>query len=386
MLTINNVRIWGMEDIDANAILQAERTARLHVLAGPVALMPDAHVGIGATVGSVVATTGAIIPSAVGSDIGCGMIAAETSLVANDLPDSLQPLIGQFSRSIPSGVGRGRDRKRTGQSDVMAQKTAEKWMSEHPHDLGDTRDTALDQLGSLGSGNHFVEVCLDELDHVWVILHSGSRNIGNRLAFKHIALAKKQEQGLEDPDLSYFLETQPEFHNYISDMLWSQSYALENRRLMMLTALDDLFALVRFGKELSRIQCHHNFAVREIHNGFPMWITRKGAIRAQKGDLGIIPGSMGTGSYIVGGLGNSDSYNSASHGAGRRMSRGQAKRELTQESLTDLMMGKAWNQDAKGLLDEHPMAYKDLSNVMMAQEDLVEVKHKLTQVLNYKGI
>ena len=380
------VRVWGT-DIDQGAIVQAERTARLPVLAGHVALMPDAHVGIGATVGSVIPTENAIIPAAVGVDIGCGMIAVETDLGAEHLPDDLQPLVSQFGRSVPAGVGRARNLKSTGAADRRITRRAEKWMAEHPHDLPDRLDqTALSQLGTLGSGNHFLEVCLDEREVVWVVLHSGSRGVGNRLADRHIKLARKQELALEDRDLAYFLEGTPEFNSYVSDMLWSQTYALENRELMVDAALGDLFGTVGRGHEVERINCHHNFAQREEHGKRWLWITRKGAIRAAKGDLGVIPGSMGTRSYIVRGLGEAKSYMSSSHGAGRRMSRGQAKRELTEESLVEAMKGKAWNQDAKGLLDEHPLAYKDIDQVMEAQKDLVEVVHTLRQVANYKGL
>ena len=380
------VRIWGT-DMDEGTLRQAERTARMPVVAGHVALMPDAHIGVGATIGSVIPTENAIIPAAVGVDIGCGMIAVETDLHAKRLPDDMQPLVGRFGRSVPAGVGRGRDLKSAGASDQRITRRAEKWMAEHPHDLPDGLDKrALSQLGTLGSGNHFLEVCLDEREVVWVVLHSGSRGVGNRLADRHIKLARKQEQALEDRDLAYFLEGTVEFNAYISDMLWAQTYALENRELMLDAALADLFAFVGNGHEFGRINCHHNFAQREEHEGRWLWITRKGAIRAARGDMGVIPGSMGTKSYIVRGLGDAESYMSSSHGAGRRMSRGQAKRELTEKSLVEAMKGKAWNQDAKGLLDEHPLAYKDIDQVMEAQKDLVEIIHTLRQVANYKGL
>ena len=385
------VRVWGT-DIDEEALRQAERAARLPIVMGHVALMADAHVGIGATIGSVIPTENAIIPAAVGVDIGCGMIAVETDLGDEHLPDDLQPLVGQFGRSVPAGVGKGRDLKSTGASDQRITRRAGKWMAGHPHDLpGGLDKTALSQLGTLGSGNHFPEVCLDEREVVWVVIHSGSRGVGNRLADRHIKLARAQEQALEDRDLAYFLEGTPEFRAYVEDMLWAQTYALENRELMLDAALDDLFSFVGkgdqgAGHEVGRINCHHNFAQREEHDGRWLWITRKGAIRAAPGDMGVIPGSMGTRSYVVRGLGEPDSYMSSSHGAGRRMSRGQAKRQLTEESLVEAMKGKAWNQDAKGLLDEHPLAYKDIDQVMEAQKDLVEIVHTLRQVANYKGL
>ena len=381
-----SVRIWG-NDIEQGTLNQAERTARLPIVAGHVALMPDAHVGIGATVGSVIPTQNAIIPAAVGVDIGCGMIAVETDLHAGQLPDDMQPLIGRFGRSVPAGVGKRRNLRSTGASDQRITRRAEKWMAEHPHDLPSGLDqTALSQLGTLGSGNHFLEICLDEREVVWGVIHSGSRGVGNRLADRHIKLARHQEQALEDRDLAYFLEGTPEFTAYVGDMLWAQTYALENRELMLDAALDDLFSFVGAGHEVGRINCHHNFAQQEEHDGRWLWITRKGAIKAAKGDMGVIPGSMGTRSYIVSGLGDAESYTSSSHGAGRRMSRTQARRELTEESLVEAMRGKAWNRDAKGLLDEHPLAYKDIDQVMDAQKDLVEIVHTLRQVANYKGL
>ncbi len=380
-----SVKVWGT-NIEPNTLEQAHRTGELPVLAGHVALMPDAHIGVGATIGSVIPTHKAIIPSAVGVDIGCGMIAVETTLIASNLPDTLQPMIHQLGYSVPAGVGRSRKGGKGGTTDKLIHQRAEAWMGNHPHDLGDLEKRALAQLGTLGSGNHFIEVCLDERDVVWVLLHSGSRGVGNRLADKHIKIAIAQEQGLEDKQLSYFLDTQPEFHAYISDMLWSQEYALENRELMVTAALLDLFALVGHGRERMRINCHHNYATREKHNGRMVWVTRKGAIRARKGDKGLIPGSMATGSFVVEGLGNPASYNSASHGAGRQMSRGQARRTLTPESLDAAMGERAWNQNAKGLLDEHPAAYKDIGRVMSDQSDLVRIVHSLRQILNYKGL
>ena len=383
-----NLRLWGADDIEEQALAQAQRTATLPILAGPVALMPDAHWGMGSTIGSVIPTKGAIIPSAVGVDIGCGMIAVETDLAAAMLPDTLQPLVDEFNRSIPAGVGRGRDNSRTGEQDKRTDSRAMGWMARNKHDLPDNlAHTAVVQLGSLGSGNHFLEVCLDERDVVWVMLHSGSRGVGNQLASRHIKLARQQEQGLEDPDLSYFLEGTHEFETYISDMLWAQAYAMENRELLMNAALHSLFLFVGFGTERNRINCHHNYATMEEHGGRSMWMTRKGAIRAGRGELGIIPGSMGARSYIVQGLGNPASYKSCSHGAGRRMSRGQARRELTEQSLIEAMSGKAWNNaHAEALLDEHPAAYKDIDEVMKAQSNLCAPVHTLRQVANYKGV
>lgn len=384
MFENNGVRNWASQ-LDPNALLQAERTARCPVVSGPVALMPDAHVGIGATIGSVIATEGAIIPSAVGVDIGCGMIAAETELIAGDLPDNLSDLHSSISYAIPAGVGRG--------NNDLSDRRAERWLKAHPLSslTGKLPEKALTQLGSLGSGNHFLEICLDERDHVWVVLHSGSRGVGNILGTSHIKLARQQELGLEDRDLAYFLESQPEFYDYVLDMLWCQDYALFNRSLMFDRVMISLAeATTRPVAAVDRINCHHNFAALEEHEvegvNRRLWVTRKGAIRAEVGDRGVIPGSMGACSYIVEGKGVTMSYNSCAHGAGRKMSRGQAKRELSKEDLRGRMEGVAWNQNAGTLLDEHPDAYKDIVQVMRDQEDLVTITHVLRQVLNYKGV
>ncbi len=305
---------WA-SDIDDGTLLQAGKTSRLPVVSGHIALMPDAHVGIGATVGSVIPTENAVIPSAVGVDIGCGMVAVETSLSAPQLPDNLEPFLAKVEQAVPAGVGQGHAR---------ASSQAQRWMKANAGrvTLTDKQSArALTQLGSLGSGNHFFEVCLDERDVVWVVLHSGSRGIGNELAQGHIKLARSQAKEraltLEDPDLAYFMQGTPEFDAYIRDMLWAQDYAMANRSTMMDAALAAFFRFVGTGKELERVNCHHNFTQREPHDGRDLWITRKGAIKADVGDRGVIPGSMGTRSYIVRGRGNPLSYNSCSHGAGR---------------------------------------------------------------------
>jgi tRNA-splicing ligase RtcB len=374
---------WA-SDIEQGTIDQALMTARLPIVAGHVALMPDAHVGFGSTVGSVIPTVDAIIPAAVGVDIGCGMIAVLTSLEAHQLPDDLggyQPLVHQ---AVPAGLGKWH---------AEPTDAARAWFAAHPprDSLADgLRQRALEQFGTLGSGNHFFEVCLDEGDRVFLVLHSGSRGVGNQLASMHIEtakhLAEQLEERLEDPDLAYLLEGSPEFDAYIGDLLWSQSYAAANRDRMMDAALAAFFAWVGTGEERSRVNCHHNYTAREVHNGTETWITRKGAIRAGRGDLGVIPGSMGTSSYIVSGLGNPLSYESCSHGAGRRMSRGQARRSLSAASLTEAMGSRSWqDRHAEDLIDEHPAAYKDIDQVMADQADLVEVVHTLRQILNYKG-
>src|SRR3954465_5770308 len=340
---------WG-SDIDDGTIRQAEKAARLPIVEGHVALMPDAHVGIGATVGSVIPTKNAVIPSAVGVDIGCGMIAAELDLFETQLPDNLAPLLGRIERAIPAGVGQGHDE---------VGRNADRWLSAHrPATTLDTKQSikAAKQFGTLGSGNHFFELCVDERGRVWAVLHSGSRGLGNQLAQQHISkarrLAKDLQLRLEDPDLAYFLEGTPEFEAYIGDMLWAQDYARANRDQMMDNAMREVFGFFGFGAETRRINCHHNFTQRETHNGSELWITRKGAIKADAGDLGVIPGSMGTRSYIVRGKGSTTSWTSCSHGAGRRHSRTQAKKLFTSADLAAQMAGKVWlAKRAEALVD-----------------------------------
>jgi RNA-splicing ligase RtcB len=346
--------------------------------------MPDAHVGIGATVGSVIPTVDAVIPSAVGVDIGCGMIAAELDVAENQLPDTLEPLLSRIESTIPAGMGKGHDR---------VAGNAERWLRAHPPATELARDRTakvLKQFGTLGSGNHFFELCVDERSRMWVVLHSGSRGIGNQLAQAHIGkarkLAKRAMITLEDPDLAYFVQGTDEFEAYIADMLWAQDYARANRSQMMDNAMREVFSFLRCGAETKRINCHHNFTQQEVHGGRQLWITRKGAIKADHGDLGIIPGSMGTRSYIVAGKGNPLSWNSCAHGAGRRHSRTQAKKLFTSADLVAQMACKVWlSKRAGALVDEIPSAYKDIDQVMADQADLVEVRHTLRQVLNYKG-
>jgi tRNA-splicing ligase RtcB len=375
---------WA-SDIEPETVEQAARAARLPFVAGHVALMPDAHVGIGATVGSVIPTDGAIIPAAVGVDIGCGMIASETDLVAADLPESLRALMPLIEQRIPAGVGKGHHAVLAGTEERLAELG-------RPATTLDTKQekTVAEQFGTLGSGNHFVEVCLDERDRVWTVLHSGSRGIGNQLASKHIDkakhLAKSMFVPLEDPNLAYFAQGTPQFEAYVEDMLWAQRYAMASRQRMADAANRSLLEVVGHGSVVRTVNAHHNFAQLEHHGGRDVWVTRKGAIKADVGDEGVIPGSMGTRSYIVKGKGNPASYNSCSHGAGRRMSRTQARKSLTVESLKEAMGDRTWNSDrAKSLLDEHPDAYKSIDQVMADQADLVEIQHTLRQVFNYKG-
>jgi tRNA-splicing ligase RtcB len=375
--------VWG-SNIDNSTVLQAQRTSRLPIIHDHVSLMPDAHIGAGATIGSVIPTENAIIPSAVGVDIGCGMIAARTNRYSKDLPDSLEPLLLEIEQTIPAGVGNAH---------LSGDSTSLALLSNKPGTQLDnkTKELAACQLGTLGSGNHFVEVSLDEDDRVWIVLHSGSRKIGNLLAQQHIDVAKNLARelhlGLEDPELAWFTQGTPEFEAYITDMLWAQDYAMLNRELMMKSVTKTLFKhLPPKSQIMETINCHHNFAKQEAHQGRELWITRKGAIRAMTGDRGVIPGSMGTKSYIVTGLGNEDSWMSSSHGAGRRMSRGDARRTFSDEDLRKAMIGKTWlDEKAERLVDESPASYKDIDAVMADQADLVRIAHTLTQVLNYKG-
>lgn len=390
--TINPKLLSWASEVDPETIRQAEKTARLPIVEGHVALMPDAHVGIGATVGSVIPTKGAIIPSAVGVDIGCGMIAAELDVTESQLPDNLEPLLHRIERAVPAGVGQGHRGKR-GAPAESAGKAADSWLATHrPATVlsADQASRAASQFGSLGSGNHFFELCVDERSRVWVVLHSGSRGIGNQLAQAHIAkakrLAKEAMLSLEDPDLAWFVQGTTEFDAYVTDMLWAQDYARANRDQMMDQAMAEVFAFLGVGRETRRINAHHNFSQLEVHDGRELWVTRKGAIRADTGDLGVIPGSMGTRSYIVRGKGSAASWKSSSHGAGRRYSRTKARKLYSAADLAEQMQGKTWLKSrAAALVDEIPTAYKDIDQVMADQSDLVEVLHTLHQVLNYKG-
>ena len=374
---------WASE-LDEQTLAQARRTARLPIIEGHVALMPDAHLGIGATVGSVIPTRDAIIPAAVGVDIGCGMIAVETDLDASDLPPTLDPLVPRIERAVPAGVGKSHDRQTA---------AGRSWFAAHPprRDFSPKQvERTVTQFGTLGSGNHFAAVARDERGLVWTVVHSGSCGIGNELATDHIDRARRLAQRaglqLEDRDLAYFSEGSDEFDAYVADMLWAQEYARANREQMMDVLMEELFSFVGAGAEVKRINCHHNYSAREGHGGRELWITRKGAIRARTDDRGVIPGSMGNDIHIVRGRGNPASYESCAHGAGRRHSRRQAKKRFTVDELREQMKGKAWNRDrATALLDEIPGAYKDLAQVMSDQADLVAPEHTMREILNYKG-
>lgn len=363
--------------LDDNTKEQALKLAQHPIVYGHVALMPDAHLGIGATVGSVIRTRGGIIPAAVGVDIGCGMVAVETSLSRGDLRGSESRLIQRLREGIPSGVGKSHD------SDNPAFASFEAVQPMSPRARALNVNPAA-QLGTLGSGNHFAEFSVDEWGRVWAVVHSGSRGIGNQLAQLHIKVARE----LTDfGDASWLPEDTLEFDNYIRDMLWAQDYATANRERMMYVMLD---ALQEAGgddiygeRETLNVNCHHNYS--ELTDG--AWLTRKGAIDANVGVFGVIPGSMGTATYIVQGLGCADAYNSAPHGAGRLRSRGDSRRTLDVDEFKAQMGGRTWqDRDAQALLDEAPEAYKDIDVVMADAEELVEVVTKLEAFVCYKGV
>jgi len=376
------VKIWASE-IETEAIGQLRNTANLPFVFKHIAVMPDVHFGMGATVGSVVATRDAVCPASVGVDIGCGMIAAKIKGLSIDDIWDLAALRHQIERSVPVGFSVNK----------VLTPEVQQWSGwAHWDSLSQRHDMqkALAQVGTLGGGNHFIEVCTDTSGEVWVVLHSGSRGIGNKLAQGHIDsaknLMKKMFIDLPDPDLAYFAAGTPEFKAYMHDLLWAQDYALENREEMMRRVLRDLKAHLGLQTlEVERkVNCHHNFAKMENHFGENVLVTRKGAVRAQVGDWGIIPGSMGTRSYIVEGLGNPESFNSCSHGAGRRMSRTKARKAFTREDLIAQTAGVECRKDAE-VIDEIPGAYKPIETVMADQDDLVAIRYELKQVLCIKG-
>lgn len=377
------------EKIEDSAKKQILNISKLPFVFKHMAIMPDCHLGKGATVGSVIATKGAIIPSAVGVDIACGMIGVRTKFFAKDLPDSLSGLRTGIEHRIPVSMG-GYNQKIHIGADARIKKLKELAQTDYDAFTG---KWPL-QLGTLGSGNHFIEICLDESDRVWAVLHSGSRGIGNKIASKHIKIAQQLMNDmfieLDDPDLAYLPEKMPQFKDYIRDLLWAQEFARENREEMMDRVMTELsyFFFKENGHqseiELDRINCHHNFTQLENHFGQNIWVTRKGAIQMLKGQMGIIPGSMGTRSYIVTGLENRASFNSAPHGAGRRFSRTEARRRFTMNDFDTAMKGIECRR-AESLIDELPAAYKDIDEVMEQSKDLVEIKHTLRQVLNIKG-
>jgi tRNA-splicing ligase RtcB (3'-phosphate/5'-hydroxy nucleic acid ligase) len=397
-MEITNVKMWvGDMEVEQAAVEQITNISTLPILAGHIAIMPDVHMGKGATVGSVIPTRSAIIPAAVGVDIGCGMCAVMTNLVAEDLPDSLFALRNQIERDVPVGFNEhkaGIPSVSGPYADIL-RKNLKKTMDRYDHlalkaKLGRADEKRIGrQIGTLGGGNHFIEICLDLDNRVWVMLHSGSRGIGNQIGTVAIEMAKKQGAvrgwGLPDQDLAWLSEGSADFDAYIEAMHWAQDYARFNRDTMMnlvLAALKHRFPqMVTIGEV---VNCHHNFTSWEEHNDQGMWITRKGAVSARTGELGIIPGSMGAKSFIVRGKGNKEAYCSCSHGAGRKMSRNQAKKLFTSLDLANQTAGVECRKD-DGVVDEIPGAYKDIDQVMAAQADLVDIVTTLKQVLCIKG-
>jgi tRNA-splicing ligase RtcB len=384
--------------VEGEAIAQLSNIARLPIVHRWVAAMPDVHLGIGATVGSVIPTVGAIIPAAVGVDIGCGMMAVQTTLTANDLPDSLAPMRNTIERAVPHGRGKHGGKGDKGSWGAIPNRVIDVWSElepawkrisgKHP---AVAKSNHVVHLGTLGTGNHFIEVCLDETDRVWFMLHSGSRGVGNRIGSYFIELAKKDMRqhikNLPDANLAYFSEGSDHFDDYVEAVSWAQAFARHNRELMMHAVLDSvrrLPGIPPFQLAKQAVNCHHNYVAKEHHYGKDVFVTRKGAVRAGVGELGIIPGSMGARSYIVRGKGNAEAFESCSHGAGRVMSRTAAKKRFTLEDHKKATEGVECRKDAD-VIDETPAAYKDIDAVMEAQRDLVEVVHTLKQVVCVKG-
>ncbi len=390
------VKMWTRGvPVEDEAKRQLANAARLAVVFKHIAAMPDVHLGIGATVGSVIPTLKAIIPAAVGVDIGCGMMACKTTLRAEDLPDNLGPLRSAIERAVPHGRSPGaRDPGAWGKI-PGAVDTA--WAQLEPEFTELCRDypklektNHRNHLGTLGTGNHFIEVCLDEEGAVWFMLHSGSRGVGNAIGTMFIELAKqdalRNNANLPDRDLAYFEEGARYFGDYVRAVGWAQKFAKQNREVMMRRVIEAAKTVLHknFQSHLEAVNCHHNYVQKETHFGEDVFVTRKGAVSAKKGELGIIPGSMGARSYIVRGKGNPESFESCSHGAGRTMSRGEAKRRFTLADHRAATEGVECRKD-KDVIDEIPMAYKDIDAVMDAQKDLVEVVHTLKQVVCVKG-
>ena len=379
-------------DIDQDSIEQLTKMAQLQFIHSHIAVMPDVHVGKGATVGSVIPTKHAIIPAAVGVDIGCGMNAIRLNLKSSQLPDNLSSLRHAIERKVPVGFDLHKQVKAKASTLTPLDKRLQPIISKHSGLVRMLRKfdmTWQKQLGTLGGGNHFIELCLDENQDVWIMLHSGSRGLGNVIGTYFIELAKKEAQHrfghVPDKDLSYFAEGSTSFDDYVEAVEWAQAYAYENRREMMRLILEAIRPLLpSFQLTKEAINCHHNYVSQEQHDGENLLITRKGAIRAGKDELGIIPGSMGARSYIVRGKGHPDSFCSCSHGAGRKMSRNKAKHLFNQQDLIQQTQGIECRKDA-GVIDEIPSAYKDIDQVMAQQSDLIEVVHTLKQVLCIKG-
>lgn len=395
------LKMWceGVE-VEDDARTQLENIASLPFVYKHVAVMPDVHLGKGATVGSVIATKGAVVPAAVGVDIGCGMMAVRLSLKANDLPDNLASLRSHIESVVPHGrTDNGGKNDKGTWLDRIPNSASNAWLSlcsrydamvaKHPKIAS---HKTFEFMGTLGTGNHFIELCLDEDDHVWVMLHSGSRGVGNKIGQYFIEAARKEMERyhilpyLPDKDLSYLVEHTTIFDDYVEAVSWAQEFAALNRQVMMDAVLDVLRQRLPpfIVSEDRAVNCHHNYIEKENHFGANVLVTRKGAVRAREGDLGIIPGSMGTGSFIVRGKGNQESFCSCSHGAGRRMSRTAARKAITLEDHIKATEGIECRKDVD-VIDESPAAYKDIGAVMAAQDDLVEIVHRLRQVLNVKG-
>jgi tRNA-splicing ligase RtcB len=384
--------------IEPEALQQLKNVAVLPIVHGWVAAMPDVHWGIGATVGCVIPTRGAIIPAAVGVDIGCGMMAVQTSLAAEQLPDDLGALRRAIEKAVPHGRTDGGGRSDRGSWHDVPPQAVEAWKALEPgyrrilaKQPSLDRGRALEHLGTLGTGNHFIELCLDEARRVWLMLHSGSRGVGNRFGTTFIELAKedmrKHLRNLPDADLAYFEEGTAHFDDYVEAVGWAQAYARANRDLMMravVTALRGVKGMPAFESHLVAVNCHHNYVQKEHHQGADVYVTRKGAVCAAEGVLGIIPGSMGARSFIVRGRGHPESFHSCSHGAGRALSRNEARRRFSRADHERATAGVECRKD-DGVIDETPMAYKDIDAVMDAQRDLVDIVHTLKQVVCVKG-
>jgi len=392
------IKMWTRGvPVEDGARAQLARAAQMPFVFKHVAVMPDVHIGIGATVGSVIPTKGAVIPAAVGVDIGCGMMAARTSLVASDLPDNLEAIRSAIEQAVPHGRVVGRGKRDNGSWGDPPAPIVEAWATlaqrfdrlcdKHPR-LKNTNN--LVHLGTLGTGNHFIELCLDEGQRVWIMLHSGSRGVGNAIGTFFIELAKQDMRkwhiNLPDEDLAYFPEGTDHFDDYVEAVGWAQDFAALNRRMMMTNVIRALRGQIAkpFDAEMEAVNCHHNYVQRENHFGENVLVTRKGAVRAAKGVMGIIPGSMGAKSFIVRGLGNPESFDSCSHGAGRVMSRTAAKKLVTLDEHIRDTAGVECRKD-ESVIDETPKAYKPIEAVMAAQSDLVEIVHTLKQVVCVKG-
>ncbi|WP_046659352.1 RtcB family protein [Lysobacter capsici] len=383
--------------LEDQARRQLQNIAKLPFIHRWIAVMPDVHLGKGATVGSVVPTVGAIVPAAVGVDIGCGMIAVRTTLTADDLPDQLGEVRAAIEKAVPHGRTVGRGLRDKGAWANPPQASLQRWsglhegfdriIAKHPKL---ERSNHLNHLGTLGTGNHFVEVCLDEENRVWFMLHSGSRGVGNAIGSHFIELAKQDMRrwmiNLPDQDLAYLPEGSDHYNDYVHAVEWAQQFARSNREIMMKHVVEAVRKVIAkpFQAQAEAVNCHHNYVNREHHFGKDVLVTRKGAVSARKGELGIIPGSMGAKSFIVRGLGNADSFHSCSHGAGRVMSRTEAKKRISLEDHAKATAHVECRKDAE-VVDESPAAYKSIDAVMAAQSDLVEIVHTLRQVVCVKG-